>query len=220
MLGSNPRHRIIAGTINTDRIFKTCCKGQLKCDSTRAETTFRLSAKRTSPFKPAGASFQSTTGSRGERINGSNAGYTTFRGSVKGTGYPLHSPVSPSLPHACVTVCHHISTGVYLLNGSTIEASDHQMLNCISPTFQQQSQPLGHQAQLFSSAYLTSLTPNIRQPPFMSFVRSLQELWECASNSPFSPLSQVLTGWYPFLNSLCLHKSPQFFLFLQSVQDY
>ena len=31
-------------------------------------------------------------------IVGSNAGYTMFRGSVKGTGYPLHSPVSPSLP--------------------------------------------------------------------------------------------------------------------------
>jgi hypothetical protein len=32
---------------------------------------------------------------------------------VKGTGYPLHSPVSPSLPLPCVTLCHHISTGVY-----------------------------------------------------------------------------------------------------------
>ena len=42
-----------------------------------------------------GASVQSTTGSRGVRISGSNAGYTMFRGSVKGTGYPLHSPVSP-----------------------------------------------------------------------------------------------------------------------------
>jgi len=31
----------------------------------------------------------------------------------KTTGYPLHSPVSPSLPLPCVTVCHHISTGVY-----------------------------------------------------------------------------------------------------------
>jgi hypothetical protein len=29
-----------------------------------------------------------------------------FRGSVKGTGYPLHSPVSPSLPLPCVTVWH------------------------------------------------------------------------------------------------------------------
>jgi hypothetical protein len=62
------------------------------------KTRFRLSAKRTSPFKLAGASVQSTTVSRVVRISGSNAGYTMFRGSVKGTGYPLHSPVSPSLP--------------------------------------------------------------------------------------------------------------------------
>ena len=64
-------------------------------DGTRAETRFRLSAKRTSPFKSAGASVQSTTGRRGVRISGSNVGYTMLRGSVKGTGYPLHSPVSP-----------------------------------------------------------------------------------------------------------------------------
>jgi len=36
-----------------------------------------------------------------------------FRGSVTGTGNPLHSPVSPSLPRPCVAVCHHISTGLY-----------------------------------------------------------------------------------------------------------
>ena len=58
-------------------------------------------------------SVQSTTGSRGVRIGGSNAGYTTFRGSAKGTGYPLHSPVSPSLPDPCVTVCHNVSTGLF-----------------------------------------------------------------------------------------------------------
>ena len=86
------------------------CTGQLKCDGTRAETRFRISAKRTSPFKSAGASVQSTTGRRGVRISDSNVGYTMFRGSVKGTGYPLHLPVSPSLPLPCVTVCHHIST--------------------------------------------------------------------------------------------------------------
>ena len=89
---------------------------RLKCDDTHAETRFRLSAKRRSPFKSAGASVQSTTGSWGVRISGSNAGYTTFRGSVKGTGYPPHSPVSPSLPFPCVTVCHHISTGLYVLH--------------------------------------------------------------------------------------------------------
>ena len=76
-------------------------RGQLKCYGTRAKTRFLLSAKRTRPFKSAGVSVQLTTGSRGVRIIGSigsNAGYTMFRGSVKGTGYPLHSPVSPSLP--------------------------------------------------------------------------------------------------------------------------
>jgi len=50
---------------------------RLKCDGTRAETRFRLLAKRTSSFKSAGASVQSTTGSRGVRISGSNVGYTT-----------------------------------------------------------------------------------------------------------------------------------------------
>jgi len=84
----------------------------MKCDGTRAETSFRLSAKRTSPFKSVGASVQSTTGSRGVRISGNNAGYTMFRGSVKSTGYPLHSSVSRSLSLPCVTVCHHISTGL------------------------------------------------------------------------------------------------------------
>jgi len=55
--------------------------------------------KRTNPFKLAGTSVHSATGSRGVRIGGSNAGYTTFQGSVKSTGYPLHSPVSPHFPY-------------------------------------------------------------------------------------------------------------------------
>ena len=54
-----------------------------------------------------GASVQSTTGSRGVRISGSNAGYTMLRGSVKSTGYPFHSSVSSSLPHP---VRHRVSS--------------------------------------------------------------------------------------------------------------
>jgi hypothetical protein len=88
------------------------CRARAEPDGTRAETTFRLSPKQTSPFKSAGTSVQSTVGSRGVRISGSNAGYTTFRGCVKSTGYPHHSPVSPSLPLPCVTVCHHIPNAV------------------------------------------------------------------------------------------------------------
>jgi hypothetical protein len=62
-------------TSNEDSIAR------LKRDGTRAETRFVLSAKRTSPFKLAVGSVQSTTGSRGVRIsgsNGSNAGYSVF----------------------------------------------------------------------------------------------------------------------------------------------
>jgi hypothetical protein len=76
----------------------------LKCDGTRAETRFRLSAKRTCPFKSAGASLQSTAGSRGVRISCSNAGYTAFRGSVKSTGCPLRSPVPLHFPF-CASPC-------------------------------------------------------------------------------------------------------------------
>jgi len=97
----------------TEHIYSQTGRLRVKCDGTRAETRFRLSTKRTSPFKLTGASVQSTTGSRGVRISGSNAGYPMFRGSMKGTGYPLHSPVSRSLPLPCVTACHHISTGVH-----------------------------------------------------------------------------------------------------------
>ena len=74
------------------------CRLRLKCDGTRAETRVCLSGKGTSPFKSAGASVQSTAGSRGVRISVSNAGYTTFRGSVRVLAthsirqFPLHFP--------------------------------------------------------------------------------------------------------------------------------
>ena len=99
---------------------------RLKCDVTRAETRFRLSreTERVHLNRPVGTSVQSTAGSRGVRISGSNAGYTMFRGSVKSTGYSLDSPVSPSLPLPCVTVCHHMSTAVYRRIPSTELKSD------------------------------------------------------------------------------------------------
>ena len=49
------------------------------------------------------ASVQSTTGSTGVRISGSNAGYTIFRGSVKSTGYPF--PIA-SFPFTSPPVRH------------------------------------------------------------------------------------------------------------------
>jgi len=67
-------------------------------DGTRAETTFRLSLKRTSPFKSVGVSVQSIAGSRGVRIGLSNAGYNTFGSGVRVLAthsirqFPLHFP--------------------------------------------------------------------------------------------------------------------------------
>ena len=88
----------------------------MKCDGTGAETRFRLSTKRTSLFKSAGASVQSTTGSRAVQISLQGLYCScklVFCSHVTLTGYPLHSLVSPSLLLPCVTVCHHISTGLY-----------------------------------------------------------------------------------------------------------
>jgi len=99
-------------------VENTGCGLHLKCDGTHAETRFCLSAKWTSPFKSKGASVQSTTGSRGMRISGSNAEYTMFRGSVKGTAthcihqFPLHfpslaSPCAITFQLECITHVSH-----------------------------------------------------------------------------------------------------------------
>jgi len=74
--------------------FSNVRRLRLKCDGT-PDLVFLRNGRVN--LNRLGASVQSTKGSRGVRISGSNAGYTMFRGSVKSTGYPLHSPVSPSL---------------------------------------------------------------------------------------------------------------------------
>jgi len=86
-------------------------RARLKCDGTRAETRFSLSAKRTRPFKFAGASVQSTIGSRVVRIsgsNGSNAGYTMFRGRVQDYWLPI--PFA-CFPFTTPTVRHRVPSG-------------------------------------------------------------------------------------------------------------
>ena len=90
-------------------------------DGTRAETRFRLSPKRTSPFKSVGASVQSTAGSRGVRISFRNAGYTTFRGGVRVLAthsirqFPLHFPSRAS---PCATRFQTSSTSGWVITAS------------------------------------------------------------------------------------------------------
>jgi len=87
---------------------------RLKRDGTRAETRFRLSPKRTSPFKSTGASIKSTASSRGVRISGSNAGYTTFRGSARVLATHSIRQFFLHFPSPFVTVCHQVSKAIYL----------------------------------------------------------------------------------------------------------
>jgi len=85
----------------------------LKCDGTCAETRFCISAKQKSLFKSAGG-VKSVDYWQPRCVHQhSNAGWTMFRGSVKDTGFPLHSPVSPSHPIPYITMCHHVSAGLY-----------------------------------------------------------------------------------------------------------
>ena len=94
------------------------CTARAEPDGTRAETSFRLSPKRTSPFKSAGESVQPTAGSRGVRISVSNAGYTTFRGRVRVLAthsirqFPLHFP-SRVPPHSERSILNYMFEGRY-----------------------------------------------------------------------------------------------------------
>ena len=83
---------------NEPILTKLTARARAEPDGTRAETRFRLSPKRKSPFESAGESVQSIAGSRGVRISVSNAGYTTSRSRVRVLAthsirqFPLHFP--------------------------------------------------------------------------------------------------------------------------------
>jgi hypothetical protein len=82
-------------------------RGQLKCDGTQTQKpdiVFRRNGQ-VHLNRPVGASVLSTTGSQYVLISGINAGYTMFRGSVKGTSYPLHYT---SLPFTSPPVRHRV----------------------------------------------------------------------------------------------------------------
>ena len=88
-------------------------RARLKRDGTRAETRFGLSEKWMSPFISAGESVQSTDGSRRVRFSGQTMDRPCSEAQCKSSGYPLQSPISPSLPLPRITVCHHVSNGLY-----------------------------------------------------------------------------------------------------------
>ena len=100
-------------SIRFAKLTENWCIARTERDGTRAETRFRFSPKRTSPFKSVGVSVQSTVGSRGVRISFSDSGYTTFGGGVRVLAthcicqFPLHFPSRAS---PCATRFRTIST--------------------------------------------------------------------------------------------------------------
>jgi len=91
-----------------------CVRLRLKYDGTRAETRFRLSAQRTSPFKSAGGR-QFSWLQAAEMCASAVVMLDTQCSEVVWRVLATHSirQFPPSVPLPCVTVCHHISTGVY-----------------------------------------------------------------------------------------------------------
>ena len=112
------RHMLFACWITktAKHTLRICSRLRLKCDGTRAETRFRLSAKRTSPFKSArGRQFSRLLAA--EVCVSAVVMLDTPCSEVVWRVLATHSihQIPPSLPLPCVTVCHHISTGLYLL---------------------------------------------------------------------------------------------------------
>ena len=105
------------------------CIARAERNGTRAETRFRLSPKRTSPFKSVGASVQSTAGSRGLRISLNNVGYTTFGGGVRVLAthsirqFPL---LFPSHASPCAT---RFRTSCTKDNLTAVGSSDERLIN-------------------------------------------------------------------------------------------
>jgi hypothetical protein len=103
----------ISHLVSHRSLSKKCSTARLKRDGTRAETIVGLSETWTSQFKSAWESVQSITGSREVRISGQTMDRQCYEVQCKSSGYPLQSPISPSLPLPRVTVCHHVSKGLY-----------------------------------------------------------------------------------------------------------
>jgi len=67
----------------------------------------------------------------------SNGGYTMFRGSAKSTGYPLHSPVSPSLPprtSPCAITFQLKSNGGYTMFRGSAKSTGYPLHSPVSPS--------------------------------------------------------------------------------------
>ena len=114
-----------------------------------------------------------------------------FRGSVKSTGYPLHLPVSPSLPlpaSPCAITIQLESTcndgNTFLLNVG--QTATHYMTSCLSRVLQAAFLPCLLAAHFNDHAII----PKYIQLPAGSYSVSASE-----KKTPLTGLAHLLTSW-------------------------
>jgi len=145
-----------------------------------------------------------------------------FRDSVKSTGYPLHSPVSPSLPLQYVTVCHHISTGLYLRNADTYRPN-YIVHHCKWTQSSPETQCIKHtyriQRNIFTRLKANDLSQDLRERKPVFFIKHLT-IYSCKSELNMSiccPPKQVQYSLRDHIRSSEVSRS--YTLWLQNSSD-
>jgi hypothetical protein len=115
-----------------------------------------------------GATVQSTTGSRGVQVRWQClycAGEGMFRGRAGLGGYPLHSPVAPSLFLPRIAVCHVIFIVLYLAwTRRSITYTSH-CLSCSVESFPCDSEACDHFDMARRSVPRVNITTSSRHTP-------------------------------------------------------
>jgi len=118
-----------------------------------------------------------------------------FRVSVKGTGYPLHSPVSPVLPLPFVTVCHHISTGLHE-HYSVYQLHCPGKLPCNTGLHQECRASFRYQSVLFSISKFSFFDIKVFFFRYQSVHFSIQKVFIFQYRSVFFSISKVFIFQY------------------------
>ena len=90
---------------------------------------------------------------------------TMFRGSVKSTGYPLHSPVSPSLPlpaSPCVFTFQLDSTAGYTMFRGSVKGTGYPLYSPVSPSLHPPASTCAITFQLDSKPTYTMLQRSVK----------------------------------------------------------
>ena len=121
---------------------------------------------------------------------------------MKSTGYPLHSPVSPSLLLPCVTVCHHISTGVYFL---TFLTHTHTHTQIVSYFLRKSTQPYFSGCPKLQHSLMSRRFHGLRTSS-----ATIRPVYEVPKNPPFSIFytdqNSVFISNFSYACHLCQNK--------------